>query len=194
MPLNSQSMMRDVSELDITTYPEPVLRERAVAIPAVNDDVRAVAQRMIEVMHRLEGIGLAAPQIGLSWRMFVAHVHEDEEDGRFADTDPPSATLQPEVYINPVLSDFSPEREPFSEGCLSLPKIRGEVIRPTSVTITALDPHGNPFTRRATGLLARCWQHEMDHLDGVLIIDRMTQMSRLKNRQLVRELERRGNA
>jgi len=183
-------MMRDVSELDITTYPEAVLRQRASTIPSVTDEVRAVADRMIEVMHRLEGIGLAAPQVGLSWRMFVAHVHHDEEEGRFADADPPSATLQPEVYINPALSDFSPEREPFNEGCLSLPKIRGEVIRPTSVTISYTDRFGAQHIRRATGLLARCWQHEMDHLDGVLIIDRMTQMSRLKNRQLVRDLER----
>lgn len=183
-------MPLDVASLDITVYPEPILRKKTALIKEVTPEVRAVAHRMIEVMNRLEGIGLAAPQIGLPWRMFVADVPEDPEEGRLASSDPPAAMLEPEVYINPVLSEYSTERDGFNEGCLSLPKIRGEVIRPLSVTISAIDLEGRPFTKRATGLLARCWQHECDHLDGVLILDRMTQMSRLKNRQLVRELER----
>jgi peptide deformylase len=186
MPIN-------VAQLDIVTYPREILRKRALPVPAVTDEVRAVALRMIEVMRRLEGVGLAAPQVGLPWRLFVAEVPEDPEENRLASADPPSATLEPKVYINPTLSAYSSDREPFTEGCLSLPKIRGEVIRPSQVTISALDLDGNPFTQRAAGLLARVWQHETDHLDGVLILDRMTQMSRLKNRQLVRELEHEEN-
>jgi peptide deformylase len=89
------------------------------------------------------------------------------------------------VIVNPL-----PPLEPYEEGCLSLPGIRGDVIRPTTVTIKAIGLDGKPFEQTATGLLARCWQHEYDHLDGVLIIDRMTQMSRIKNRAAVRSLER----
>ncbi len=173
--------------LRIVHYPEPVLRKRAAPIPAVTDEVRAVAVRMIELMREAEGVGLAAPQVGLSWRMFVAEV--SEEDGRSASADPPTATTTPMVCINPVLTRPEGPVEPFKEGCLSLPEIRGEVLRPPVVTLSALNQFGEPFTLRAGGLLARCWQHEVDHLDGVLIIDKMTQMDRLKNRAAVRDLE-----
>ena len=135
-----------------------------------------------------EGIGLAAPQVGLGWRMFVADVPLGEK--RVATGDLPSATNGPVVYINPVLSKPTGPVEPYEEGCLSLPDIRGEVLRPPVITITALDVEGNTFTQSATGLLARCWQHEVDHLDGVLIIDKMTAPYRLKNRAAIRELER----
>jgi peptide deformylase len=154
----------------------------------VTSEVRAVAARMFELMREHEGIGLAAPQVGLAWRMFVTIVPEG--DDRSASGDPPSALPEPVVYINPVLSE--PEGRPVSEseGCLSLPDIRGDVLRPPTITIAATGLDGKEFTRRGTGLLARCWQHEFDHLDGVLILDRMSQMSRLKNRQAVRDLER----
>jgi peptide deformylase len=92
------------------------------------------------------------------------------------------------VFINPVLKLEGPV-EPYEEGCLSLPDIRGDVLRPPVVTVTALDEHGKQFTLRAGGLLARCIQHETDHLDGVLIIDKMTQGSRMKNRKAIKELE-----
>ncbi|MBX3402358.1 MAG: peptide deformylase [Phycisphaeraceae bacterium] len=178
----------DPAGLIIRTYPDRVLRARTRTLPSVTDEVRRVAHRMIELMFDADGIGLAAPQVGLDWRMFVAHVPEN--DDRSAADSPPSATAAPEVYINPVLSNPLGSPEPLSEGCLSLPEISGEVLRPPTITITAIGLDGSPFTRNATGLLARCWQHEVDHLDGVLIIDRMTQMSRLKNRSAVRELER----
>ncbi len=173
--------------LRIRTFPDPVLRQRARAIPAVNDEVRVVAARMIELMHEAEGIGLAAPQVGLAWRLFVAHVPESED--RSPDSDPPTATPEPVVFINPVLSDYSRDLVPYDEGCLSLPEIHGEVRRPSQATITATDLRGKSFTMRGADLLARCWQHEIDHLDGVLIIDRMTPASRLRNRAEVRRLE-----
>lgn len=177
----------DPARLGLLLYPDPLLRRKASPIPEVTDEVRAVASRMIEIMREHEGIGLAGPQVGVPWRIFVTAVPalEDAEPG-----DPPEALPEPTVFINPVLS--SPEGRPESstEGCLSLPEIRGEVLRPPIVTITALDAQGREFTLRAGGLLARCWQHEADHLDGVLIIDRMSHMSRLKNRAAVRDLER----
>ena len=176
------------SSLSIVVYPDAVLRRRALPVPAVNDEVRAVAERMIRLMFEAEGIGLAAPQVGLSWRLFVAHVPEG--DDRSASEVPPSATLTPQVYINPVLSKPVGELKAMEEGCLSLPEIRGDVYRPQTITMSALGLDGQPLVRTATGLLARCWQHEIDHLDGTLIIDRMTQMSRLKNRSAVRDLEK----
>ncbi len=146
--------------------------------------------RMVDVMEEEKGIGLAAPQIGLSWRMFVLDVPEVEKgkDRRSADDDPPTASRGPMVFINPVLK-FEGPVEPYEEGCLSLPDVLGEVLRPPVVTVTALDQHGKQFTIKAGGLLARCIQHETDHLDGVLIIDKMTPTSRMKNRRAVKELE-----
>ena len=178
----------DPSTLHILHYPEKALRERAREVPEVTDQVRSIARRMIELMFEAEGVGLAAPQVGLPLRLFVAHVPPSE--GRSPESDPPTATVEPVVYINPVLSNPQGELKPYDEGCLSLPDITGEVLRPEHITITATDLEGRRFTRTGAGLLARCWQHETDHLDGVLIIDRMTQMSRLKNRTAVKRLEK----
>jgi peptide deformylase len=176
-------------ELRIVIYPEPVLRRKALALPKVTDHVRAVAHRMIELMREVDGIGLAAPQVGLSWRMFVAEVPPNDQ-GRSASANPPSATLGPVVYINPTISNPHGPVEAYEEGCLSLPEIRGEVLRPPTVSLRFMSVEGEWLEQTATGLLARCWQHELDHLDGVLILDRMTQPSRIKNRSKIRELER----
>ncbi len=177
----------DASRLLIVDYPDPVLRRKAEAVAEITPMVRDVAARMIELMREAEGIGLAAPQVGLSWRLFVCHVPPDQ--GRSADASPPSATHSPMVCINPVLTAPAGGLEPYEEGCLSLPGIQGEVLRPPLITLTATDFEGRRFTLPGTGLLARCWQHEMDHLDGVLIIDRMTQSSRIKNRRKIKALE-----
>lgn len=145
-----------------------------------------MADRMIALMFEAEGIGLAAPQVGLPWRLFVAHVPANQE--RSPTADPPTATPTPTVYINPEIVELSRDLEGEEEGCLSLPDIRGEVRRPSRAVIRALNRSGEAFTARAGGLLARCWQHEVDHLDGVLIIDRMTEKARLRNRAAVRDL------
>lgn len=183
-------MTVDPSALKILYYPAPALRVRAEPVRAVTDEVRTVARRMIELMHEAEGVGLAAPQVGLPWRLFVADVPPAED--RSADADPATATPGPVVYINPVLSHPLGPVEPGEEGCLSIPDVRGDVLRPAVVTVTARDADDREFSRAAGGLLGRCWQHEVDHLDGVLIIDRMTQMSRLKNRAAIRTMEREG--
>ena len=116
--------------------------------------------------------------------------HVPPTDDRSAESDPPTATASPTVYINPVLSDPKGEPVVYEEGCLSLPDIRGDVLRQEIISMTATGLDGKRLTRTAAGLLARCWQHENDHLDGVLILDRMTQMSRLKNRSTIRRMER----
>lgn len=196
-------MAIDPASLHLVTYPAPILRQKSRPVEAVTAEVRGVADRMIAVMRSEEGIGLAANQIGLAWRLFVADVpaasgvpREGDPDSqrdfaeRRLDADPPGATSGPRVYINPRIVRYEGEIVPREEGCLSLPEITGEVRRPPIVTIEAVDVEGRPFTARAGGLLARCWQHEIDHLDGVLIIDRFTQLSRIKNRSAVRDLER----
>lgn len=177
----------DPLSLRLRIYPDPVLRQVASPVPRVDDQVRAVAARMIELMIEHDGVGLAAPQVGLSWRLFVVNV--PEKDDRSASADPATATPGPVVYINPVFIKPAGTIEPDEEGCLSLPDIRGEVLRPPAITIRATGLDDHEFIQTGAGLLARCWQHEMDHLDGVLIIDKMLPVYRLKNRHAIRELE-----
>lgn len=187
----------DPAKLQIVNYPTPVLRQKAQPIAAVTDEVRAVADRMIELMREAGGIGLAAPQVGLNWRMFICEVFPpDDDDEEVPQPDPepiPADVLEytdgPVVYINPTLSGYSRDLVPFEEGCLSLPRIRGVIRRPSMVTVNATGIDGTPFLQVTAGMLARCLQHENDHLDGVLILEKMAQADRLRNRSLIKELE-----
>lgn len=183
-------MAIDPHSLFIRTYPDPSLRRKALPLESITDEVRTSAARMLDLMREAEGIGLAAPQVGLPWRLFVAHLRPHPDDLIDSNIDALLALPEPTVYINPTLTEYAGDLETAEEGCLSLPDIRGDVRRPPIVTIEALDLEGRPFRQRAVGLLSRCWQHECDHLDGMLIIDRMTPMARLKNRSKIRELER----
>ncbi|GIW74455.1 MAG: hypothetical protein KatS3mg103_0977 [Phycisphaerales bacterium] len=187
----------DPSTLRLRIYPEAILRTKARPVGPVTDAVRRVASRMLELMHEEEGIGLAAPQVGLAWRLFVCHVPDQAPsrgpdrsaqagDGPACDTD-----AGPLVCIDPVLRPLG-DLEQAEEGCLSLPEIRGQVNRPSQVVLEATGLDGQRFTLHAGGLLARCIQHEADHLDGVLIIDKFGQLDRLRTRSAVRRLERRS--
>lgn len=180
----------DPKTLFIVRYPDPVLRTPAAPVESVDESVRALAERMLELMRQADGIGLAAPQAGVPLRLFVCHVPPGED--READGDPAEATGAPLVCINPALTELAGELEDAEEGCLSLPEILGTVRRPARVTLEATGLDGERFTLRAAGLLARCLQHEHDHLGGVLIIDKMQQLSRMKNRRAIRELEKAG--
>ena len=168
-------MAVDPQTLAIVHYPAPVLREKAKAIPHVDDEVRAVAVKMIELMHQAPGVGLAAPQVGVPWRLFVANPSGEEGDDR--------------VYINPQLHNLGGGNAVRDEGCLSLPGVTVEVTRPAAATIRATNLDGEAFEESADDLLARIWQHENDHLDGVLIIDKMSAMDRMANRRAIKELE-----
>jgi len=165
----------DPARLTIVHHPDPVLHRRADPVDAVTDDVRAIAQRMIELMHAAPGVGLAAPQVGLALRMFVANPTGQPGDDA--------------VYINPQLLDPTPAVERGEEGCLSLPDVRGEITRPLGITIKALNEQGEPVERRVEGFEARVWQHEYDHLDGVLIIEKMTPADRRAVRRAMRALD-----
>lgn len=161
--------------LRIVHYPAPILRKMTQPIGEITENVIEVADKMLELMHQAPGVGLAAPQVGLDWRMFVANATGEPGDDR--------------VYINPVLSDPTEEWEMYEEGCLSLPGIQVNVNRPIGITITATDLEGNEFTETSTELAARVWQHEYDHLVATLIIDKMNQMDRLANRKILKALE-----
>ncbi len=167
-------MTIDVAGLEIVQYPDAVLRAVAVPIEMIDETVRAVAARMLELMHEVDGAGLAAPQVGLSWRMFVTRGREEHPDL---------------VYVNPRLAGLDGELTVNSEGCLSLPGITLDIRRPSTATVTAEDLDNRTFTLADDDLLARVWQHEHDHINGVLIIDKMTPMDRIANRKLIKELE-----
>jgi len=179
----------DPAQLKIQLYPASVLREKAGPVE-YSPNVREVGLRMIEMMRQADGIGLAAPQVGLSWMMFVANVPADES--RSPEASPPSASGGPEVFINPEIVRTEGLPETMSEGCLSLPGVLGEVTRQPTLTIRALDLDGHPFEKTATGLLARCYQHEYDHLMGVMIIDKFPEADLKKNKTLLSQMEKRG--
>ncbi|MCC5829369.1 MAG: peptide deformylase [Phycisphaeraceae bacterium] len=165
----------DPSALSIIRYPDPRLRARCRAIERVDETVVAVARRMLELMHQAPGVGLAAPQVGLNWRLFVACPSTNPEDDA--------------VFINPSISPVGRQLAEYEEGCLSLPEIEVSVMRPAEVTIEATGLDGRTFQMSGDGLAARVWQHELDHLDGVLIIDRATPTDRLASQRKLRELE-----
>ncbi len=164
----------DLASLHIVRYPDPVLRRKTRPIASIDETVRAVARRMLELMHEAPGVGLAGPQVGLSWRLFVTNA---------GDLDPVDR-----VFINPELALGRVEMEVATEGCLSLREIDVEVRRPVHADITATGLDGERFSISADELLARIWQHENDHLDGVLIVDRMSQMDRLSTRRALKEM------
>ena len=166
----------DPSALDIVIHPAHVLRQAADPVPAVDDSVRAVIDRMIDLMDEYEGIGLAAPQVGLPWRLFITR---DPEEGKRA-----------VVWINPQLEVLEPEEAVAEEGCLSLPGVMVHVKRPLAIRIKGLDENGQPAQAVSSEHIARVWQHENDHLDGVLIIDRMSSMDRIRNRRALRDMKR----
>jgi len=175
-------------QLELIFYPDPVLRIKALPVTEFDQALKATAERMIQIMRAEDGIGLAAPQAGLSIRLFVCDVpqsHNDdaEIDGLALCTDGPV------VWVNPTITSNSKSMTTLEEGCLSLPNIRGDILRPETIAMTAKDLDGNDFTIHAGGLLAKCIQHEFDHLEGVLIIDKMSQMGRLKNRTKLRKLK-----
>lgn len=170
-------MATDSQGLAVVYYPHPVLRQLAEPVAEVNANVRAVAERMIELMHEHRGVGLAAPQVGLPWRMFVANPTGDDDDNH--------------VYINPTLTAPSRDTAMVEEGCLSIPDVRAPIMRPTRITIEALDIDGRAFTHASDELAARIWQHEFDHLDGKLILDRMRPDDLRANRRAIESLEAR---
>jgi len=153
--------------LEIIKWPDPILKKHSVVVPDINGEIDTLLTEMLEAMDRGKGVGLAGVQVGRLLRLFVAHVPND----------------MPRVFINPDILETSIEVEPFEEGCLSIPGIYTDVIRPSSVRVQAWNQKGRPFTLSAEGYLARVIQHEFDHLNGVVFLDRIDQKK--KQRLLV---------
>jgi peptide deformylase len=142
--------------LNITKLGEDVLRQKATPVTEINDDIRKLAEDMFDTMIAANGVGLACPQVGLSIRMFVIIADDDVR----------------RVFINPQIIKTSEETCDYEEGCLSVPQFYESITRPEKVTIQAWNENGKPFTLDADGFLARIIQHEYDHLDGIIYIDR----------------------
>ena len=146
------------------------LRTPGEEVESFDEELRSLVDDMFRTMYHADGIGLAAPQIGLALRLFVVdvpeeHTEEGEEGLRAA-------------VVNPRIVAVSEETEKAPEGCLSIPGLEGVVDRPVSVEVEAADVHGDPVRFEASGLVARALQHEIDHLDGVLFIDRLSTLKR----------------
>lgn len=148
-------------ELTLRFYGDPILRRMMPAVEVFDDNLRELAQAMIETMHRENGVGLAAPQVGRETRLLVALQMSSPDDDDAA----------PIVMVNPEITSRSRETWVLEEGCLSIPGIRGDVTRPDGVTVRYRDLDGREQTLEATGMFARVVQHEIDHLDGRLFID-----------------------
>lgn len=149
--------------LDIVTFPEPLLRLKAKQVTKFDEELQTLIENMFETMRAAPGVGLAAPQIGESVRLVVVEYTEDEDE---------NAKPKKYVLVNPEIVKRSEETITDIEGCLSLPGLAGTVERHEAVTVKAKNRFGKPLKIEAEGWLARIFQHEIDHLDGVLYIDR----------------------
>ena len=150
--------------LEILTLGSDVLRKKCATIAVFDKKLEDLAVAMIDSMHMSDGIGLAGPQVGVEKRIFVCHVPDDD----------------PRIFINPEIIGTSQEISPYEEGCLSIPGVYSDVMRPQSITLQAWSLEGKPFKLEADGILARVIQHEIDHLKGILFIDYLTEKKRLR--------------
>jgi peptide deformylase len=164
------------TQLKIILYPDPRLKKISAPVTVFDEKLAGLAAQMFDLMREAKGVGLAAPQVGLNLRMFVMNHDGDPANDR--------------VYVNPMLSDAEDEDED-EEGCLSLPKVNIRVYRNKKIRISAQDLTGQPFEQIETGYLARIWQHETDHLNGIMLTDRMGPVAKMTYRKILRDLEER---
>jgi len=162
----------------LTKYPTPVLMESAKPVEEINDEIRQLAERMIDIMVETQGVGLAGPQAGVNLRIFVVSVDGTRENAK--------------VYINPAIK-VEGTVVANEEGCLSLPGIYGKIKRFSKCTVTATDLDGNAFTEVGEGLLGRAFQHEYDHLEGRMIKDRLSTAARIRAKRRLKQLEAEHN-
>ena len=166
--------LSDPTELRIVHYPDPVLREVAAEVTDFGPELKALADRMFGLMRGAEGVGLAAPQVGVSIRLFVCNTTGQPEDDL--------------VCVNPRFTEMTGAAE-CEEGCLSVPGVTITKRRAARVIMQAQDLGGRPFEATGEGLTARVWQHENDHIDGRLILDGMSPTDEIANRRAVKQLK-----
>jgi peptide deformylase len=148
--------------MEILILGNELLRQKAGRIEKIGPRYQKIAEELLQGLHQGDGIGLAGPQVGLMERIFAVHVQGDV----------------PRIFINPSIIETSQETVKYEEGCLSIPGVYADVVRPKTVKVQAWNEKGRPFTLEAEGILARVIQHEFDHLEGVLFIDRLSEQKR----------------
>ena len=163
----------DVDKCKITYYPAPVLRGRAAPVEKIDETIRRLVDRMVEILVEKKGIGLAAPQAGVGLRLFIVSLNGTRENVR--------------AYINPTVTPRG-DLDEAEEGCLSVPGVWAKIRRYKRATVTATDLDGNQFTEDAEGLYARCLQHEYDHVEGTVIVNRMGEAARIAHRRQLKKL------
>lgn len=159
--------------LEIITYPNPILRKKAEPVQEIDDEILRILDEMADIMYQKDGVGLAAPQVAISKRIIVVDIGEGLMH-----------------LINPEIVRRSEEEKKAEEGCLSFPGIHVEISRPENITVSSLDEKGKRFEIKAEGLWARAFQHEIDHLNGVLIIDHIGTIQRTLLKPKLRKLEK----
>lgn len=183
--------------LSVVHYDSPVLRQTGARIKVFDAAVAELAREMITTMHEARGIGLAAQQIGRALQLCVLDLRETDLnfDWQLDGTHPPPELFMPMAMANPVIT-VQPGADDYvlEEGCLSFPDIRGDVVRPGAISVKFKDEHGVPHTLVCDGLLSRCIQHEADHLNGVLFIDRMAKRVRQPLEPAIQQLARQTRA
>lgn len=159
---------------EIVTLPQPVLRSKARKVSSFGPDLQAVVDDMIETMRQAPGVGLAAPQVGEPTRLIVVEYGDEENE-----------EIPPKLYVmvNPEITRASQETVLGIEGCLSVPGVQGDVERLEAITVKGLNRQGQPMTVKAKGWLARIFQHEIDHLDGILFTDRAEKLWKAEEHQ-----------
>ena len=162
-----------VQPYSIRIVGDPVLRQKAAEVTDIDGKVAAIAEGMTHALYEASGLAVAAPQVGVLKRIFVYDLHDDEG---------------PKVIVNPTITEASGEWV-YDEGCLSVPGLSWEIVRPKEVHLTGWDLDGNEVSFDADELLARMFQHELDHLDGVLLLDRLEEEQRKEAKKAVRQLQ-----
>ena len=166
--------MIDVDKCCITHYPARVLTDRAQSVDTIDETIHRLVDKMTDIMIENKGMGLAAPQAGIGLRLFIISLDGSREKVR--------------VYINPTVTPTG-QQESAEEGCLSVSGIYTRVRRYQTCEVSATDLEGKSFTEQAEGLYARCLQHEYDHIEGITIVNRMGQASRITHRRQLKKLE-----
>jgi len=187
-------MLKLKCRLPVMTLGAAVLRAKAQAIPSITDEVRELAAEMTRAMRKYDGIGIAAPQVGISKRLVVFDIPTPEDDRDLSPGEAALLPLMPLAVVNPEIVASSSTLSEYDEGCLSVPKIFATVVRPERVVLRAVLLDGSEIEYECGGLLGRCVQHELDHLDGVLFPDRVAPAELEKLRDQLEELEQTGKS
>jgi len=169
--------------LPLAFYGDPILRKKAAPIKEITNEIRQLAQDMIDTVVAEHGVGLAGPQVHQSLTIFITVDYVEQEDGKWA-------CENPRVYLNPKILSRSEELETDEEGCLSIPDLRASVARPVKIEIEAMDLEGKIFKEELHGFNARRFMHENDHVNGVLFIDRIRGKERKELEGALRQIKK----